>query len=132
MCCVRNNRGPAWRHGASPGNLNRVRHGFDRSYDLLSVCHHWRYAAWKSACAPGTTRLVSQFSFHHPWLAFVPAAGTPIDLLSQYSLNMADPVVAYRRHRGRAITLTALIIVCFVVGLAFQSPKGILTNTDES
>ena len=100
MCCVRDNRSSTWRHSASPGDLNRVRHGFDRSNDLLSLCHHRRYTAWKSAGAPGTARLVSQFSFHHPWLAFVPAAGTPIDLLSQYSLNIADPVVAYSRHRG--------------------------------
>jgi 4-amino-4-deoxy-L-arabinose transferase-like glycosyltransferase len=46
-------------------------------------------------------------------------------------VNIADLVVAYRRQRARAIALTSLIIVCFVGWLAFQIPKGILTNTDE-
>ncbi len=46
-------------------------------------------------------------------------------------MNFADPELAYRRQRARAITLTALIAVCFLGWLAFQIPKGILANTDE-
>src|SRR6266540_1195515 len=64
--------------GASPGDFNRIRNGFNRSYHLFSLYHHWRYAAWKSACAPGTARLVSKRSFHHTWLPLVPAVGTAI------------------------------------------------------
>ena len=82
MHCVRNHRGAAWRHGASPRDLNRVRHGFDRRHDLFSLCHHRRYAAWKSACTPGTARLVSECSVHHTWLAFVPPVGTAIDCIA--------------------------------------------------
>jgi 4-amino-4-deoxy-L-arabinose transferase-like glycosyltransferase len=46
-------------------------------------------------------------------------------------VNIGDPELAYRRQRARAIALTAFVIVCFIVWLAFQIPKGILTNTDE-
>src|SRR4030095_6921865 len=101
MCCVRDNRSSAWRHGASPGYLNRVRHGFDRSYDLLSLCHHRRYAAWKSACAPGTARLVSKCSFHHPWLAFVPAAGTAIGREHFVTGQWWRTVVVFNRRWSR-------------------------------
>jgi 4-amino-4-deoxy-L-arabinose transferase-like glycosyltransferase len=46
-------------------------------------------------------------------------------------VTIADPVSSYRGQRAGAIALAALIIVCFVVWLALQIPKGILTNTDE-
>lgn len=37
----------------------------------------------------------------------------------------------YRGLRARAITLTDVIIICFVAWLAIEIPKGLLTNTDE-
>jgi 4-amino-4-deoxy-L-arabinose transferase-like glycosyltransferase len=46
-------------------------------------------------------------------------------------VNIADPVLADRRQRVRAIALTGLIILCFVAWLALEVPRGILTNTDE-
>src|SRR5436309_4952994 len=104
MCCVRHYRGPAWCHGASSRDLNRVRHGFDRGYDLLSLRHHWRYAAWKPSSASGTARLVSKCSFHHTWRAFVPAVGTAIGRPRAASYLLAPKVSSHASlaHRPRS------------------------------
>jgi 4-amino-4-deoxy-L-arabinose transferase-like glycosyltransferase len=46
-------------------------------------------------------------------------------------VKTADGALIAPRQQARAIVVAGLIIVCFVAWLAFQIPKGILTNTDE-
>jgi 4-amino-4-deoxy-L-arabinose transferase-like glycosyltransferase len=46
-------------------------------------------------------------------------------------VKTAAGVLTAPRQQARAIVAAGLIIVCFAAWLAFQIPKGILTNTDE-